>query len=145
MRERKPINPIFGKVKRHEPPPETSEKTPVEPPIPEPISPSIFSKIPELRTLAKQLGTRLADWSWQYPGEVNGQPREQIRRHLYNPLLTQECPHCQKSVPTYIDFARLTSGPHCTECNGHQLKPEADTYSYLVIRTWTQARTSDNQ
>ena len=87
---------------------------------------------PELRTLAKQMGGGLSEWTWQYPGIVNGQPREQIRRHLYNPSLKQECPHCQKSVPTYIDFARLTSGPHCTECNGHQLKPEADTYSYLL-------------
>ena len=102
-----------------------------EPPIPEPIPPRIFSKNPELRTLAKQVGGGLSEWTWQYPGDVNGQPREQIRRHLYNLSLKQECLHCQKSVPTYIDFARLTAGPHCPECNGHQLKPEIITYSYL--------------
>ena len=102
-----------------------------EPPTPEPVPPPIFSKIPELWTLAKQVGGGLSDWTRQYPGIVNGQPREQIHRHLYNHSLKQECPHCQKSVPTYIDIARLISGPHCTECNGHQLKPEIITYSYL--------------
>ena len=102
-----------------------------EPPTPEPIPPPIFSKIPELRTLAKQVGGGLSGWTWQYPGEVNGQPREQTNRHLYNPLLKQECPHCYENVPTYIDIARLTSGLHCPECNGHQLKPESISYSYL--------------
>ena len=77
------------------------------------------------------VGGGLSEWTWQYPGEVNGQPHEQIRRHLYNPSLKQECPHCHEQVPTYIDFARLTAGPHCPECNGHQLKPEIITYSYL--------------
>ena len=102
-----------------------------EPPTPEPIPPPIFSKIPELRTLAKQLGGGLSEWTRQYPGIVNGQPHEQICRHLYNHSLKQECPHCHEQVTTYIDFARLISGPHCTECNGHQLKPEIITYSYL--------------
>ena len=88
--------------------------------------PSIFSRIPELRILANELGggDGLSQWTWQYPGEINGQPCEQKNRHLYNPLLKQECPHCHESVPTYIDFARLIAGPHCPECNGHQLKPE---------------------
>ena len=131
MKERRPIDTIFGKVKRYEPPPEPSEPPPVEPPASESIPPSIFSKKPELRTLAKQVGGGLSGGTWQYPGEVNGQPREQTRRHLDNPSLKQECPHCQKSVPTYIDIARLTAGPHCPECNGHQHLPESISCSYL--------------
>ena len=102
-----------------------------EPPVLDPISPFIFSKIPELGILAKQVGGGLSDWTWQYPGAVNGQPREQTNRHLYNPLLKQQCSHCPEQVPTYIDIARLTAGPHCPECNGHQLKPETITDSYL--------------
>ena len=132
MKERRPIDTIFGEVKRYEPPPEPSELPPIaEPPTPEPIPPPIFSKIPELRTLAKQVGGGLSEWTRQYPGIVNGQPREQIHRHLYNHSLKQECPHCHEQVTTYIDFARLISGPHCPECNGHQLKPESISYSYL--------------
>ena len=102
-----------------------------EPPTPEPIPPPIFKRIPELRTLAKQVGGGSSGWTWQYPGTLNGQPREQKNRHLYNHLLKSVCPHCLKTVPAYIDFARLTSGPHCPECNGHQLKPESISYSYL--------------
>ena len=101
------------------------------PPEPEPLPPSIFSKIPELHLLAKEVAGGLSDWTWQYPGTLNGQPREQTNRHLYNPLLKSVCPHCQKSVPTYIDIARLISGPHCPECNGHQHLPESIPYSYL--------------
>ena len=123
---------FYGEKTQYEPPPHgTKEPTPVASPEPELIPPFIFSKIPELRTLAKQVGGGLSGWTWQYPGEVNGQPREQIRRHLYNPSLKQECPHCHEQVTTYIDIARLTAGPHCPECNGHQLKPEIITYSYL--------------
>ena len=131
MKERRPIDTIFGEVKRYEPPPEPLEPSPVEPPASESIPLSIFSKKSELRTLAKQVGGGSSGWTRQYPGIVNGQPREQICRHLYNPSLKQECPHCQKSVPTYIDIARLTAGPHCPECNGHQHLPESISYSYL--------------
>ena len=148
MKKRRPIDTIFGEVKRYQPPPEPSEPTPVEPPASESIPLSIFSKIPELRTLAKQVGGVGSEWTWQYPGEINGQPREQIRRHLYNPPLKQECPHCQKHVPTYIDIARLTAGPHCPECNGHQHLPESISYSYLqyeLDRKPEQAITSDFQ
>ena len=102
-----------------------------EPPTPEPIPPPIFKRIPELRTLAKQVGGGSSGGTWQYPGEVNGQPRAQIRRHLYNPSLKQECPHCHEQVTTYIDIARLTAGPHCPECNGHLHKPESISYSHL--------------
>ena len=83
MKERRPIDTIFGKVKRYEPPPEPSESPPVEPPTPEPIPPPIFSKIPELRTVAKQVGGGLSGWTWQYPGEVNGQrPRADTQASL---------------------------------------------------------------
>ena len=103
----------------------------VEPPTPEPIPPPIFKRIPELRIFAKAVSGGQADWIWQYPGDGNGQPHEQRYRHLYNPSLKQECPHCHEQVTTYIDIARLISGPHCPECNGHQLKPESISYSYL--------------
>ena len=131
MKERRPIDTIFGEVKRYEPPPEPSEPSPVKPPASESIPLSIFSKIPELRTLAKQVGGGLSEWAWQYPGDGNGQPHEQIYRHLYNPSLKSVCPHCHEQVTTYIDIARLISGPHCSECNGHQLKSKIITYSYL--------------
>lgn len=131
MINRRPINPIFGEVKRYElPPPSPSEPTPVEPPDPELTPPFFFSKIPELHTLAKAVGLG-SEWTWQYPGEINGQPHEQICRHLYNSLLKQQCPDCHEQVPTYIDIARLTAGPHCPQCNGHQHKPESISYSYL--------------
>ena len=122
---------FYGEKTRYEPPPEPSETPSIESPAYQSVPLPIFSKNPELRTLTKQVGGDLSDWTWQYPGEVNGQPHEQIRRHLYNLSLKQECPHCQKSVPTYIDIARLTAGPHCTECNGHLHKPESISYSYL--------------
>ena len=131
MKERRPIDTIFGEVKRYEPPPEPSEPPPVEPPTPEPIPPYIFSKIPELRTLAKQVGGGLSEWTRQYPGDLNGQPQEQLKRHIFDTMLKKECPHCHEQVPTYIDFARLTYGPHCPECNGHLHKPESISYSYL--------------
>ena len=119
----------YGKFEKYIPP-EPSEKTDnstkgiVEP---EPLP--IFSKIPELQVLVKIGGYR--DWTWQYPGALNGQPTEQIRRHLYNPLLKSDCPHCNTPAPAYIDIGRLTNGPHCPECNGHQHKPEIISYSYL--------------
>ena len=132
MKERRPIDPIFGEVQRYEPPPETSETTPIEPPATEPQPLPILSKIPELKVLIKEVGGGLSDWTWDYPGVQNGQPREQIRRHLYNLLLKQECPHCHEQVTTYIDIGRLTAGPHCVECNGNQKKPEIIRHSYLL-------------
>lgn len=133
MIKRRPIDPIFGEVKQYTPPEPTLhvQKETSPPPALEHRPPAIFSKIPELRILAKEVGGESLQWTWQYPGAVNGQPREQKNRHLYNHLLKSDCPYCHESVPTYIDFARLTAGPHCPECNGHQLKPEVITHSYL--------------
>ena len=113
-----------------------------EPPDPEPIPPSIFSKTPELKTLANEVGGKLSGWTWQYPGTINGQSPEQLNRHLYNPFLNLECPDCHELVPTYVDIGCLTAGPHCPECNGgHQRKPEVISNSYLL---YEQERKPDN-
>lgn len=138
MIKRRP--PPYGTIKAPPPPPEPESLPPQRNQVysddyyqPTGIkAPAIFDTIPELATLARQISTDgLSTWARQYPGELNGQPREQKNRHLYNPLIKQDCPYCQEVVGTYLDYGRLTAGPHCPECNGHQHKPEVITNSYL--------------